>query len=167
MDSKSNNSLSGSGARIRRPRPPPRTSSGGGDDLDRSEDFSSMVRKERPKRTLSAELESSLVLGDNNWKNLDTVHQNKFDFDDSELMEDSFAGSSFASTADSCADGEDLTRRFTQLDEEPAAASSPGNPLTARKAPPRRTYSKQSKRMPKKVDPLSAISEDETSDAEE
>lgn len=166
------NSLSGAGSRIRRPRAPPRrTGSGagaGGDELDQSGDFSSLVRRERPKRTLSAELESSLVIGDNNWKSMDTVHKNKFevDMDDSSLMEDSFAGSSFASTADNSLADPDERTRFTQLDDEAAPAGASPGPATGRKAPPRRTYSKQSKRMPKKVDALLAISEDETSDAE-
>lgn len=133
--------------------------------LDSSENFANLIKKEPPKRTLSGELESSLRISDRNWNNLDTVHKHKFAFDESDasLMDDSFAGSSFASTTDSIADGEDYARRFTQLDEEKPKEGKAGPVRNT----PRRTYSKQRKQMPKKYDPLSAISEDEGSGAEE
>lgn len=170
---KSDDSLGGPGDRVRRTRRQPQ--SGGLDDLDKSEDFNSLVKKDPPRRTLSGELDSSLVIGDKNWRTLDTVHKHKFDFDDSEsLMDDSFAGSSFASTTDSLVDSSenDARSRFTQLDDETAPVPPGGKPgLPGQTAPrrntPRRTYSKQRKQMPKKSDPLSAISEDDSGDVEE
>ena len=161
---KSNDSLSGPGERVRRGRRP----GSGADDLDKSENFNSLVKKETPRRTLSGELESSLVLGDKNWKTLDTVHKHKFDFDDSaSLMDDSFGGSSFASAADSVADEDFARSRFTQLDDETSSSPAGGIAGPSPKSTPRRTYSKQKKQMPKKLDPLSAISEDDSGDVEE
>ena len=125
----------------------------------------------RPKRTLSGDLDGLCLddKKDKNWKNLDTVHKAKFaDFDDSSLFDDSFAGSSFASTQDSfcCSDDSDVAKaQFTQLDDEPASAPAGGKPalpgVSPRKNTPRRTYSKQRKQMPKKSDPLMAITEDD------
>lgn len=139
-------------------------------DLDKSEQFEQMVKKDAPRRSLSSELDSSLVIGDTNWRKLDTVHQKTFaDFDDSDsLMDDSFAGSSFATTDSGFLDeGEAAKSQFTTLDDEPSAAAEGGNGKAGappRKTTPRRTYSKQSKRMPKKAAPMSAISETDDSE---
>lgn len=123
--------------------------------------------KEPPRRSLSSELDNSIVLGqeDKTWKCMDTVHKAKFsDFSGSmsdSLMGDSFAGSSFASSADSWRELEQnkASEKFTALDDEPGSPplGSPG----PRRMTPKRTYSRQKKVMPKKRDPLMAISEAE------
>ena len=159
--------LAGSGARIPRTQRqcPPSGRGSSNDDMDGS-DYDNLMKKEPPRRTLSSELDSSLVIGESNWKTLDTVHKRCEVFDDSDsFMGDSFAGSSFASTQDSWVEGETdrATSQFTTLDDETADAKASPN---ARKATPRRSYSKQSKRMPKKVDPLSAITEDDNDSVE-
>ena len=140
------------------------------DDLDASE-YDDMIEKAPPRRSLSAELESSLVIGENNWKTLETVHMRCDDSGDSDsFMGDSFAGASFTSSQNSWVEDESdfPASQFTALDDEaPPDAKSPlGAGVSPRKAAPRRTYSKQSKRMPKKVDPLSAITEDDDGDAD-
>ena len=120
------------------------------------------VLKEAPRRTLSSELDSSLVIGESNWKTLETVHaRTADDFEDSDsFMGDSFAGSSFH-TQESWYGGEsDNDLPLSPLDDESTKSAESG----PRKITPRRTYSKQSKRMPKKMDPLSAITEVETND---
>jgi len=162
-------SLSGSGDRApRRPRRQCPPSKGDGDgDMDTSEQFERMTKKDPPRRSLSSELDSSLVIGDTNWRKLDTVHKSGFaDFEDSDsLMDDSFAGSSFA-TLDSVADeAETAKSQFTTLDDEPLAAPEGAGKASPshRSTTPRRTYSKQAKRMPKKSAPMSAISETDDS----
>ena len=135
---------------------------------DDDEHFAKLVAKDAPRRSLSQELDGSLVIGDT-WKSMNTVHRGKQEFGDSSdsLMDDSFAGSSF-STQDSFAEGEitdKISAQFTSLDDDSSSGNNNNNP-TARRATPRRTYSKQRKQMPKKVDPLQAISEDGDGDSE-
>lgn len=142
------------------------------DDLDgpASPDISGKS-KDPPRRTLSSEMDSSIVLGqtdEKSWDRLDTVHKAKFNefasgslSDSTSLMEDSFAGSSFASAADSWHEYEQqkVSDNFQTLDDDPKPASlvSP----TTRRLTPKRTYSRQKKAIPKKRDPLMAISEAE------
>lgn len=172
-------SLSGSGARIPRPNsrhcPPPGMRGSitlNEDDLDGSNYDNLLDDRKPPRRTLSSELNSSLVIGGSNWKSMETVHKRVEDFGDSDsFMGDSFAGSSFASTQDSWV-GDEIERpppsNFTALDDEPGGLDPKmTSPIQSRKTTPRRTYSKQSKRMPKKVDPLSAITEDGDGDGDE
>lgn len=125
------------------------------DDMDGSI-YENILKKEAPRRTLSSELESSLVIGESNWKTMETVHARyEDDLSDSDsFMGDSFAGSSFH-TQESWIGEPENDLPFSPMDDESAKSADSG----ARKMTPRRTYSKQSKRMPKKMDPLSAITE--------
>jgi hypothetical protein len=155
---KTNNDLSGSGARV--PRTQKTCRSKGDLDMD-TEDYSIIVNTDAIRRTLSTELNSSLVIGEGNWKTMNTVHRGKQDFSDSDsLMDDSFAGSSFASGADSICEGDTnkASSQFTEMDD--GSASGP----SSRRATPRRSYSKQKKQIPKKSDALSAISETDNDD---
>jgi len=136
------------------------------DDLDRSiEDDLMDAKKDCPRRTLSGDLEISLVINDKNF----TVHQRYDDFGDSDsFMEDSFAGSSFASTNDGSVfevDSETANFQFTTLDDELPPSDTKNSPGPRRNTP-KRTYSRQRK-MPKKVDPLMAITEDDDNDSQE
>ncbi|CAB9519909.1 expressed unknown protein [Seminavis robusta] len=134
---------------------------------DEDNNLNKILGKDAPRRSLSSELDGSLVIGDN-WKNMTTVHKGRHEFGDSSdsLMDDSFAesfgGNSFASSQDSfAADEEDkIASQFTTLDDSSSGGGG-GGAVTARRATPRRTYSKQRKTMPKKSDPLQAISEDD------
>ena len=133
-------------------------------DLDAAENIASMAKKDKPRRSLSSDLDASLVIGDKNWKELNTVHRRYDNFDDSEsLMDDSFAGSSFASTQDSFRDEqEDAKNQFTALDDQSASSQTGGKALggpSPRRNTPRRTYSKQKRTVPKKSIPMAAISE--------
>lgn len=151
--------LSGSGARV--PRTQRELRAKGDLDTD-NEEFAILMNTDAVRRTLSTELNSSLVIGEGNWKTMNTVHRGKQDFGDSDsLMDDSFASSSFASGADSFCEGETnkASAQFTELDD----GSSPGP--TSRRATPRRTYSKQKKQVPKKSDVLCAISEADNDDS--
>lgn len=134
----------------------------GGGSLDDDDDLDPSKLKEPPiKRSTSQELENSFSLcgidDAKSWKHLDTVHKKTTvhdPFGDSDsLMEDSFAGSSFASTADSSfGDMEDKAKTaFQTLDDEPRTRAA-----EPRRRTPARTYSKN---KPKPLDTLVAISE--------
>ena len=158
--------LSGSGSRAQRKGPPANISgslTSGDEGMDGS-NYESLFRKEAPRRTLSSELESSLVIGETNWKNMETVHAR---FDDDLSDSDSFMGESFAESSFHTQDswvGE--TDAFEPLDDE-SAKSNKSADSASRKVTPRRTYSKQSKRMPKKMAPLNAITEDADNDGDD
>jgi hypothetical protein len=151
---KKKDELSGSGARVPRTQRTGRSKADMDMDMDK-DDYAILAKSDAVRRTMSTELNSSLVIGEGNWKTMTTIHRGKQDFGDSDsFMDDSFAGSSFASGADSFCEGETnkASAQFTELED----GSSPGP--SSRKATPRRSYSKQKKQVPKKSDLLSAIS---------